>query len=167
MDVTAIGYFSKVHGVKGALLLRVEKDFDLASCKVLFVEMSGDKAPYFLKSYQDVNVGLIVALEEVDVVEKARTLLSKKVYVQTELIYEDDTEFDYLGFELNDKIFGLLGKVVTISNNGSQTLIHVDHKGKEVILPWVDEMIDEIDETKKIIQYNAPDGLIDLYLEQN
>ena len=41
----------------------------------------------------------------------------------------------------------------------------VIYKEKEIILPITDDFIEEINETTKIIKYNAPEGLIDLYLE--
>jgi len=164
MELSPIGYFSKTHGVKGQLILRTESDFDLETLKVLFVEAAGAKAPYFLSAFKENNTGIIISLEDIDAVEKAKLLLGKKVFIDAALISEEAAETDILGFELIDKQHGSLGAIISTSDNGQQVLVSVNYKGKEVILPLVEEFIEKIDETEKTIFFNAPDGLIDVYL---
>jgi len=42
----------------------------------------------------------------------------------------------------------------------------VEHpSGKELLLPVTDEVIVLVDRTQKTIEVNAPEGLIELYLE--
>ena len=165
MELFEIGYFSKTHGVKGQLILRSEIEFLLEEVKVLFVEVAGAKAPYFLSGFKENNIGIIVSLEDIDAVEKARTLLGKKVFLDATLVVETKTTIDYLGFELIDEQKGSLGKVVSVSDNGQQILLSIDFAGKEVILPLVEDFIERILEDEKKIFYNAPEGLIDLYLD--
>ena len=164
MELKEIGYFSKPHGVKGQLILRTSVGVLLGDLKVLFVEVSGAKAPYFLSGFQENNVGIIISLEDIDAVEKARLLIGKKVFIDALLVVEEEGETQYLDFELIDKQHGLLGKIISMSDNGQQLLIIINHEGKEIILPLVEEFIEKIDETGKKIYFNAPAGLIDLYL---
>lgn len=166
MELAAIGYFSKPHGVKGQLILRTESDFAIEALKVLFVEVSGAKAPYFISGYKKNNVGIIVSLEDIDVVEKARTLIGKKVFIDAEFILEEEEGPALLGYELIDKTRGLIGKIISVTDNGHQVLITVDHKGTEVILPLVEEFIERVDDAAKTVYFNAPEGLIDVYLEK-
>ena len=42
----------------------------------------------------------------------------------------------------------------------------IPFRGKEVILPLVEDFVQRIDEKEKKLYYNAPEGLIDLYLEE-
>ena len=164
MELSSIGYFSKVRGVKGSLILRVENHFDLEQLKVLFVEVAGAKAPYFLSTSQQISSGIIISLEDIDTIEKARTLVGKKVFIDSQLLHKEETGLDFLGYELIDKHEGLIGNVISVTDNGHQFLINIDHGGKEVILPWVDDFIEKVDKTEKKIYFNAPAGLIDVYL---
>jgi 16S rRNA processing protein RimM len=164
MDVLPIGYFSKTHGVKGQLILRKETDFVSEKVQALFIEVSGAKAPYFIGELKETNTGFILNLEEIDSVEKARLLIGKKVFIDSRLVLKDETEADWIGFELIDTHFGSLGKIEHVSDNGQQLLVTIYYKNKEVILPLVDAFIEKIDEDVKKIFFNAPEGLIALYL---
>ncbi len=167
MDLIEAGYFSKAHGIKGALILKNQIDFNWEDLKVLFLEVAGGKAPYFVSSISKANQGFIVQLEDVDQIEKANYLLSKKIFIDALLLVEEEVENVWQDFDVIDKLKGRLGKVQTVSDNGSQKILEVEHKGKMVLLPFVDDLIERIDEGKKIIYYKAPAGLIDLYLEED
>jgi 16S rRNA processing protein RimM len=145
--------------------LRTELDFDIEELRALFVEEAGGRAPYFVSEIRESGPGYVVTLEEVDQVEKARTLVGKKVFIATDLIMEHQPETDWIGYELADKTHGSLGKITGVSDNGQQVLVTLVYKGKEVILPLVEEFIESVDEAGKRILFDAPDGLIDLYLE--
>lgn len=166
MELTGIGYFSKTHGVKGQLILKTERDFDPEAVKAVFIEGPTGKAPYFISEIKESNNGLIVSLEDVLVIEKARLLLGKKVFIDAALVEEED-QSEWLGFEVIEKQHGSLGIILSSSDNGSQELINVLYKGKEVILPLVDDFIERIDEEAKKLYFNAPEGLIELYLSDD
>jgi len=167
MDLTQIGYFSKTHGVKGHLILKAEKDFFVDELKAVFIESSTGKAPYFISELKETNGGIIIALEEITAVEKAKTLLGKAVYIDSNLLDEDEDEFDWMGFELIDKIHGSIGAVTGMSDNGRQVLLSVQYKEKEVLLPLVEEFIEKVDEEGRKLYFNAPEGLIDLYIRDD
>lgn len=165
MELQPIGYFSKTHGVKGQLVLKTEKDVDEQGLKALFVESSSGKAPYFVSELKEAGGSLIVSLEEIQTVEKARLLIGKTVFADASLVSEVETDDVWIGFEVLDKQHGSLGLVSAVSDNGSQVLLSLRYKEKEVILPLVEEFIEQVDEESKKIYFNAPEGLIDLYLE--
>jgi len=165
MELAHIGYFSKVHGVKGNLILKEVHEFLYEGLKVFFIDLPSGRAPFFVRSLKQANKGLIVSLEEIDSVEKASAVLNRKVYVDASLLVEEDN-FTWVGFELIDRIHGSLGMILEENDNGHQVLLTLLFKGKEIILPLVDEFIEKVDEKAKKIFYNAPEGLIDIYLEE-
>jgi 16S rRNA processing protein RimM len=167
MDLTQVGYFSKTHGVKGHLILKVERDFAVEELKALFMDSPTGKAPYFVNDIKENNTGLIIGLEEVTAVEKAKLLLNKPVFIDSGLLEEGDEEFDWTGYEVIDRHQGSLGKVTSISDNGHQVLLSIPYKGKEVLLPLVEDFIEKIDEEGKKLFFNAPEGLIDLYISDD
>jgi 16S rRNA processing protein RimM len=167
MDLSVIGYFSKTHGVKGQLIIKVDKEFFSEDVKAIFIETSTGLAPYFVKELSPNNSGYIIELEDVDAIEKAKLLIGKKVHINTDLLDEQEEEFDWQGFEVIDSKFGSLGTVFNMSDNGHQVLLSIMYKEKEIILPLVEDFIEKIDENEKKLFFNAPEGLIDVYLDDN
>lgn len=165
MEFSSIGFFTKTHGVKGHLILREEADFEVEGLTAFFIEADGSKAPYFIEEMNDAAQGLIVKLEEVDTVEAARAFLKKTVYVDSRFIIETEEEGSYLDYEVIDERLGSLGKVSGTSDNGQQDLLSLTYQNHEIILPLADELILRIDDAAKIIWYKAPEGLIEIYLE--
>lgn len=165
MDIKEIGYFVKTHGVKGHLILKSDVEFYFEEVNAFFIETSGSKAPYFISEIKESNTGIIVLLEEVNAIEKAKSLIGKKVFIDSQFLGEEEDLNDFTGYELIDANFGSLGKILEVNDSGPQTLVSINYKEKEVILPLVNDFIKSIDKTKKKIQFNAPEGLIKLYLE--
>ena len=69
-----------------------------------------------------------------------------------------------IGFDVIDNTHGQIGKVEEIINNGEQYLMRITKKETEILVPFVDEIIDAIDEKGKVVIIDTPDGLIDLNL---
>jgi len=167
MDLVQVGYFSKTHGVKGHLILKADKYFFAEDVKAIFLDSSTGKAPYFISEIKEATMGFIVLLEEVSAIEKAKTLLGKAVFIDASFIDEQEEEFNWIGFQLIDKNFGVLGEIGRVSDNGHQVLLSILYKGKEVLLPLVEDFIEKIDEEGKKLYFNAPEGLIDVYLGES
>lgn len=164
MELAYVGYFSKTHGVKGQLILRVEHDFLEDDIKALFIETTAGKAPYFIKEIKENKSGFIVSLEDLDAVEKARLLTGKKVFIDAQFLSPEEEDFNWLGYELIDKHHGSIGNISDVTDNGQQILITINFNGKEIMLPLVEDFIERIDEAGKKLFFNAPEGLIDVYL---
>lgn len=167
MDLSLVGYFSKPHGYKGHLILKIEKDFDIDKANALFVETATGKAPYFISEIKDANNGLIVALEEIDSAEKAKPLIGKKIYAESKYLFKDEQGIEWMDYEVIDAALGSLGKVQGVSDNGQQLLLSLSYKGKEVILPLVEDFIEKVDEGNKVLHFKTPEGLIDVYLGES
>jgi 16S rRNA processing protein RimM len=165
MEFTDIGYFTKTHGVKGHLILRAEKDFETEGLTAFFCDSATGKAPYFIEEINDAAQGLIVKLEEINSVEEAKKYIKRSVYVESRFVIEEEEGPTYLDFEVIDHRLGSLGKVTGTSDNGEQDLLSVMYQGKEVILPVTEELVERIDMELKKIYYNAPEGLVEIYLE--
>ena len=166
MDLKEIGYFSKTHGVKGHLVLKSDKEFYFEEVNAFFVEIEGNKAPYFVSEIKETNTGLTVLLEDVNAIEKAKLLVGKPVFIDEKFLSEDGDNEDWVGYELIDSSFGSLGNILEVNDSGPQVLVNILYKEKEVILPLIDEFIESVDHEQKKIRFNAPEGLINLYLEE-
>jgi 16S rRNA processing protein RimM len=65
-----------------------------------------------------------------------------------------------------DKTKGHIGAITDVIDNGPNIVIQVDCNGKEIMLPYNEDLVLGIDQETKVLNYNAPEGLIDMYLEQ-
>ncbi|MFY8185852.1 MAG: ribosome maturation factor RimM [Bacteroidia bacterium] len=167
-DYIEIGFVGKPHGYKGHMNLSITSEDDVLFEKITFVllEVNNLLTPFFVENL-DYKHKILLKLENVHNDAEAKKLQSKKIFVPKEhvIIVEGNDDSEYVGYELIDKTKGSLGKVIRIEEMPASDVFIVIYKEKEIILPITDDFIEEINETTKIIKYNAPEGLIDLYLE--
>lgn len=164
MKLKPIGYFSKPHGLKGHLVLFTNLDFDV-EMNVVFIENKGSQAPYFIEEMTEFNKGFLLKLEGVNDINAAGLLKNKEVLADEKFIISGD-EFEFLNYTLIDKVKGEVGMIEGIEGSDANPLLVVNVKGKEILLPFTDDLIVKVVKSKKQIFYNAPDGLIDIFLEE-
>jgi len=168
MDTTEIGYISKTHGLKGQIVLRLNEFINIDSEVItsLFLNMDGAVVPHFIESVQPNNIGYIIKLEGVDSIELSKKLIGKKVSVLPQFILEDEESLqEFVTYQVIDHIHGNIGTIVAVDEKTENVIITVAHpNGKEIILPFNDDFIIDIDDDLKQIQFQAPEGLIDMYL---
>ncbi|MEK9560583.1 MAG: ribosome maturation factor RimM, partial [Flavobacteriaceae bacterium] len=103
--------------------------------------------------------------EGVDSELDAIALIGKSIYRPlSELPELEEGQYYYhelISFEVVDRSFGSIGELVGVNDSSTQAIFIIDHKGKEVLLPAVDEIIDSIDKDQKRILVSAPNGLIE------
>ncbi len=163
MNLKEIGYFSKTHGLKGHLQLQLKSDFDIENCQALFIEINGSQSPCFIEEFRESKNSFVVLLEEINSIENAAKLVGKTVSVDEKLLFADEGNL-LLGFKVIDKMKGELGLITEIIDNGINPLIQIKHKDKDLLLPLNEDFIEKLDEKAKILYYQAPEGLIDMYL---
>jgi 16S rRNA processing protein RimM len=168
METTEIGYFSKTHGLKGQIVLRLDDyiDIDTENINSIFINIDGAIVPHFLESIQPNNIGYIIKLEGIDAIEVSKKLIGKKASVLPDFIIEDEDSLqEFVTYQVIDQKHGSIGTIVAVDDKTENVIITVAHpNGKEIILPLNDDFIKEINDDLKQISYNAPDGLIEMYL---
>ena len=170
-DCFYIGYITKTKGLKGEVQVYFEYDepADLL-LESVFAEINGKLIPFFISTYklQNNQTGNFY-FDDIDTIEKAQTLIRKKLYLSNSLkpVREDD-EFlitDLKGFIVHDQTVGELGEIIEIHEYPQQFVAVVSYQFKEIMFPLNDDLIVEIDEENGILKVDLPEGLIDLYLE--
>jgi 16S rRNA processing protein RimM len=170
-DCFYIGYITKTKGLKGEVQVYFEYDepADLLLDSV-FAEINGKLVPFFISAYklQNNQTGNFY-FDDIDTIEKAETLIRKKLYLPNELKpVRDESEFlitDLKGFIVYDNTVGELGEIIEIHEYPQQFVAVVPYQFKEIMFPLNDDLIIEIDEANGILKVDLPEGLIDLYLE--
>lgn len=168
MDTIEIGYISKTHGLKGHVNLRLHEGVFIDDEKItaLFLDMGSSQVPYFIEEIRTTNNSYLVKFEGIDNVETSKKLIGKKAFCLTEFIIEDeDSLAEFIGYTIIEKTHGDIGKIIDIDDKTDNVIMTIAHpSGSEIILPFNEDLIEEIDDDKKTISFNAPEGLIDMYL---
>lgn len=168
MTTLEIGYISKTHGLKGHVVLRLKEELSINDQKItsVFLDINGSQVPYFIEEIKPFNQGYMIKFESIDSIELSKKLIGKTAYALEDFIVEDEDSLKYfIGYEVIDSKYGNIGTIVDIDDKTENVVITVAHpSGAEIILPFNDELLNEIDDDLKTVDLNAPEGLIDMYL---
>jgi 16S rRNA processing protein RimM len=165
-----IGYITKTKGLKGEVQMYFEyNEPGLLDLDVLFLEISGKLVPHFVSTYKlHTNGTGYFFFDDIDHIDKAQTLLKKKVYLPLDKKpVQDDDDFyydDLKGFIATDEERGELGEIIEVNEYPQQFVATVIYQNKEVMFPLNEDIIVEIDEEQGTVLVSLPDGLLDLYL---
>ena len=69
---------------------------------------------------------------------------------------------DVIGYEVCDARYGRMGVVRELVENPAHLLLFVDGAYGEVLVPYVDEFVRDIDDAVHIVRTSVPNGLIDV-----
>lgn len=172
-DCAEVGYIQKPHGLKGEVILVFEKEFEetFEELEFLFIEVDGGLVPFFIEDdgirFKS-DESAICRLEFVDSLTKAKDLVGCKVWVfEHDVISIEDHGIAsvLIGMRAFDAKFGDIGLVSRVDDFSGNHVITVDHAGAEILISLSDEVITLIDDEKREIHLNCPNGLIDIYLD--
>ena len=109
---------------------------------------------------------LRVSVEGVNSEKQADLMIGKSVYLPLDQLPKlDDDQFyfhEIIGFKVIDSVQGPIGIITGVNDASSQVLLEVEHNDKQILIPLVDELIQQLDKQKKQIYLSIPEGLLDL-----
>lgn len=165
------GVLTKTIGLNGALQLKLNPDFARLYNRIngLFIELNGQYVPYLIVKLQPKNGGnLLVELEDVENINDAQQLVGREVFITKDVLPTlGEREFyhhEIEGFTVIDTAVGELGVIDNVADMPQQSIIAVQYKGQEVLIPLAGEILVGVDRETKTITVRCPDGLIDMYL---
>ena len=168
-----LGTISRLFSFRGQVILYIDADDPSIYYKLdhLLIELNGQHIPYFIeKSSIHKPNQLKIKLEGINSEADAQMILKKKVYLSTEFLPElDADQFYYHEIEnfsvLNAENNSIIGTIINVIDHPGNTLLEVDVKGIEVLIPLNETTFDHIDKSNKQISIHLPEGLLDLYME--
>ena len=173
-DCFYLGKIVRKYSFKGEVLAKLDTDEPelYKELKSVFMDLRGNLVPFFIEHTQMHKSELLrIKFEDVDTEEDADTILKCDLYLPLELLPElDDDKFYYhevIGFMVEDVRFGEVGIIKAINDSSAQALFEIDREGLEILIPMNDHFIRKVDKTNKRITIEAPEGLIDLYIEED
>jgi len=167
-----LGMVLKPHGLKGELYISLDTDYpeDYQEMESVFLLQNGKLVPFFIEHIQLKNREALVKFEDVENKEAALSIRGCSLHLPlTDLPELSGSQFYFHeidGFQIEDSKKGKLGLVKEVFEAGPQDLIGMEYKGKEVLIPINDEVILNVDRDKELLTVRLPEGLLELYLEE-
>jgi 16S rRNA processing protein RimM len=166
-----LGKILKPHGFDGKVntYLDTDEPWLYENLEMVFININGSPVPFFVESIILKNNKATIKFADVATIEQSTFLIQKEMYLPlASLPPLSGNKFyfhEVIGFTVKDLKFGEIGIVKQILEYPNQAVLQVMHKEKEVLIPASHDVIKLVDRTKKEIEVDAPDGLIEIYLQ--
>ncbi len=164
-DLIKIGKLTRLHGIKGSVILHIQGSHtpDVKKIERFFVEINQTPTPFFVTEIKASGKNLIVSFDSIKTIEAAQKIINCEVWLDEKNIKKQATVKDLTGYTLHDKAKGDLGLINEVMEMPGQKMFSITMGEKEVLLPFAEDFIIKIDHKIKTVFYKAPDGLIDIY----
>ena len=164
-----LGKIVKKYSFKGELILKLDTDQPeiYENLNAIFLDMGKTLVPYFIETslFQKGN-HMRIRFEDVNSEEEAELLLKREAYLPISLLPKlEGSQFYYhevTSFVLEDVRYGKIGTIASINDTSAQPLFVVKTENSEILIPMVDDFIEQIDRINKKILVRTPEGLIDI-----
>lgn len=169
-----LGRVTKVVGFKGEVAVYIDSDEPekYADLEAVFMEIGGNLIPYFVEklSLRNKNNQFTIKFQDTDDLESASRLQGCDMYLPIEALppLKGDAFYfhEITGFEVNDEQKGFIGHILQVLDYPGNPLFEIRYNDKTLLIPVQDQFIRKLDREKKCIYIAAPDGLIDMYLNE-
>jgi 16S rRNA processing protein RimM len=165
-----IGKIIKLSGKNGELVVLcpalIENPDQLESA--FFIELENEFVPFFIEKSTPINnEKAVIKFEAVNENRKAEKLVDHSLLCEADPELKIQT-FDQsiLGWEIWDVSFGFIGKIKTLDENPKNPLMIVAHAKADILIPFQENFILNVDARLRKFEVDCPPGLISLYLNQ-
>ncbi|MBC8046226.1 MAG: 16S rRNA processing protein RimM [Fimbriimonadaceae bacterium] len=165
-ELVEIGYVVRTHGVKGQLRILFDENIkELSVSEALFLLQKGKQIPFFIKEIEYINdQEAFILFEDIISKEDAQLFTKKPLWGKKDYLIEGEEEGDdaYTGYIVYDENNNAIGEVIAEYPMKEYALLEVLYNQKNVLIPFHEEIILLVDDTKKIIQLKLPEGILEL-----
>ncbi|WP_426990471.1 ribosome maturation factor RimM [Pseudarthrobacter sp. Y6] len=165
LQVARIG---KPHGIRGEVTVQVLTDApgDRFVPGTEFVVEPASAGPLSVESARWNKDILLLAFEGIETRNQAETLRGAKLFIETEELDEDDDEGWYehelVGLEARVGT-QVVGKIAALHTLPVQDLLVVETSdGKEILVPFVEQIVPEVNVADGFVLLTPPDGLFEV-----
>ncbi|WP_156299844.1 ribosome maturation factor RimM [Streptobacillus canis] len=160
-DLILIGTITGTHRLLGTV--KVNTTFPLLLELVgLNVIIKNDFNDIKISKVEDVkgitDKRALIDLDKIKNVNDAKNLIGYKIYVRADLIPEYEEEESVLGYSVIDKGENI-GEVVDIMDTAAHPILVVVKEDKEILIPFIDVFVTEIQDEKKQILVELLEGM--------
>ena len=169
-DHFQLGIISKAHSFKGEVILFIDSDIpeNYYNLDFILLEINKQLVPYFISSKKVHKQNrLRIRLEGIESSQEVNSILKKKVYLPIKFLPKLDNQQFYYHEIIDYKVFDeetklTIGNILDIIENPSNTLIELNYKNKDILLPLNDSTFIKIDKQSKTLHLSLPEGILDI-----
>jgi len=167
-DYISLGTVVKTRGISGDLVIRSNRKLLQIknNWESVWIEIDGLLVPFFISSYSFFKDNeILIGLEDIDLPEKAEKLTGRNAFIHKSNIVQSPGDYSpdkILGFLIIDIHSGEIGKITGIDEIPGNSLFRVEHGNREILIPMQEDLIHEINEKKKIILVDLPEGFLEI-----
>lgn len=158
LDFQYLGEFIKLYSFKGELILYSEIKSDVVEqLNSIFINFNESYVPFKIVKVKSHKKNIYrIKLEDILSESDAKKFIKKGIYTE-KIDNTDNNNVDNFKVYNKDKFIGI---VISSYNKTGQMIIEVKMNDKLVLIPFVDDFINQIREDK--IYMTLPDGLLDI-----
>ena len=162
-----IGRVVKSHGIKGEVAVEVttdDPDVHFAVGESLTGKQAGKEQQLTVKTMRPHQKRLLVSFEEIPDRTAADSLRGMKFYAEPlEHDADEDGYYDHELTGLQVRMDGArIGEVTGIMDTPNRKILEVDYQGREVLIPFVMDIVPEVDLEQGYLTITPPEGLLDV-----
>lgn len=164
-----LGKINRTSGYNGVVSVKLEQFFidNLPSMESVFLEIDGKPVPFFISGIEYPGGDILkFKFEGYNTLEKVCEFIGCRVYLTDTGATPDihlQNQSDITGFRVISSIGKLIGTTERITRNpGQDLLVILSPGGKEILIPFHEDLILGIDNKKKTIKVELPEGLTEI-----
>ena len=165
-----VGKIVNTHSLKGEVKVISSTDFEeerfKKGSKLLITRGNQLIREVVVQSYRNHKNFLLVKFEGIDSVEEAEKLKNLQIKIDLDEVGElEENEFYFhqiIGCEVFDENDKNLGEIIDILTPGANDVwVIKGENGKEILIPYIEDVVKKIDITSKKVNIEVMEGLID------
>lgn len=164
-DIIQVGQYNKPHGINGEISATFSREIDLSDkANALISPIGGIFVPFFAESVRTKGVDtFLLKIDGITSEERVRLLVNQPIYVLKDKIPENDEVYcDYfIGYYVFNNEHQI-GRIIDVDDTTENALFIVEEGSNQYLIPISEDFISDIDEDKKRINMNLPDGILDI-----
>ncbi|WP_373104776.1 ribosome maturation factor RimM [Gemella morbillorum] len=165
-----VGKIVNTHSLKGEVKVISSTDFEeerfKKGSKLLITRGNQLIREVVVQSYRNHKNFLLVKFEGIDSVEEAEKLKNLQIKINSDEVGElEENEFYFhqiIGCEVFDENDKNLGEIIDILTPGANDVwVIKGENGREILIPYIEDVVKKIDITSKKVNIEVMEGLID------
>lgn len=163
-----IGKIAKLHGFEGDALIYFDETYlkKISKAEWVFLTIDGLPVPFFISKLDlRSDSTAIIRLTDIDSAEDMEKLLGCEfAIIETGKGRKSSnlSQANISGYSVIDENAGEIGKAASVLNFNDNMVLQVIKGNKEILVPVAEEIIINVDDSKKIISVCLPEGLLEL-----
>jgi 16S rRNA processing protein RimM len=168
-ELVEIGQVARPHGVRGELRITTFTQSPESFCQfdriIIRSEKQGERLVE-VKQARPHKTAVLLQLAEVRDRRQAENLVGATLLVKREWLPEAEPDeyywTDLIGLSVFAQDGTHLGRVKNLLPTGAHDILVIDDQTREILIPFLDQFVTDVDLTNKRILVAPPEGLLDV-----